>query len=85
MRVHIYMFGNTQSALTTARLNGCLRNLVGIKNPWFRTCVKVFQLDPPRGRSKAWQNLVTGSSFSKRFFFRPEGYSKKKYECKAMI
>ena len=56
----MYMYGNTLSAFTTEPLNGCLRNLVGMKCSWPRTCIKVYQPDPPRGGSRAGQKLVTG-------------------------
>ena len=34
----LYMYWNTQSAFATEPLDGCLRNLVGMKNSWSRTC-----------------------------------------------
>ena len=37
-------------------LNGCLRNLVGMKCSWPGTCIKMFWPYLPRGRSRARQN-----------------------------
>ena len=36
------MYGNTYSAFTEEPLNGCLRNLVGIKILWLLTCNRRF-------------------------------------------
>ena len=46
----------TQSALTIEPLNGCLRNLVGLKFSWSLTSVVIFNLirpgaDPGRGKN----------------------------------
>ena len=51
----MYMYWNTESAFTTELLNGCLRNLVGMKCSWPGTCIKVFwpylpRADPGRGK-----------------------------------
>ena len=56
----MYMNGNTYSAFTTELLDGCLKNLVGMKYSWPRTCIKVFRPDPPRGGSRAGQKKVMG-------------------------
>ena len=64
--MHVYVWEH----ITTELLNGCLRNLVGMKCSWPGTCIKMFW---PRGRSGARGG---GSPFSKNFF-RPEGYSNK--------
>ena len=45
----------TQSAFTTEPLNGCLRNLVGMKCSWSRTCIKMCRPYPPRGGSRVKQ------------------------------
>ena len=45
----------TQSAFTTEPLNGCLRNLVGMKWSWPRTCIKMFWPYLPRGESRVKQ------------------------------
>ena len=52
--LRIYL-GEGKGAFTTEQLDGCLGNLVGMNNSWTRTCVKAFQLDPPRGGSRAGQ------------------------------
>ena len=56
----MYMYGNTSSAFTAEPLNGCLRNLVGMKCSWSLTSVVVFLTsvvvlwpDPFRGGSRA--------------------------------
>ena len=41
-------------------VNGCLRNLVGMKCLWSLTSVVVFRPDPSRGGSRAGQKKVTG-------------------------
>ena len=35
----MYMYGNTESALSTESLDGYLPNLVGMKYSWPRPCV----------------------------------------------
>ena len=45
----------TQSAFTTEPLNGCLRNLVGMKCSWPCTCIKMFRPYPPSGGSRVKQ------------------------------
>ena len=54
--VHLcmYMYWNTKSAFTTELLDGCLRNLVGMKYSWSLTSV-VFRPDPPGVGSRAGQ------------------------------
>ena len=54
----MYMYGNTKSAFTTEPLNGCLRNLVGMKCSWSLTSVLIFWpcirpgVDPGRGQNR---------------------------------
>ena len=45
--------GTHSQPFTTVPLDGCLRNLVGMKCSWSLTSVVVFQPDPPRGGSRA--------------------------------
>ena len=73
----MYMYGNTESALTTEYLDGYLPNLVEIKYSWPCTFVLTFGPNPPGvdpGRAKIGHG---GSPSPKDFFFRPEGYSNK--------
>ena len=44
--MHVYVWEHI-AAFTTVPLDGCLRNLVGIKCSWSLTSVVVFQPDPP--------------------------------------
>ena len=53
--MHVYVREHIQSAFTTEPLNGCLRNLVGMKCSWSLTSVVVFWPDPSRGGSRAGQ------------------------------
>ena len=62
----MYMYGNTKSAFTTEPLNGCLRNLVGVKCSWSLTSGVVFRPDPSRGESRAGPNEVTGGPLLQR-------------------
>ena len=64
-QVKLYMYGNTKPAFTTEPLNGCLRNLVGIKCSWPGTCIKMFWLYLPRGWSRARQNRSRGPLLKK--------------------
>ena len=50
--MHVYVWEHID-AFTTVPLDGCLRNLVGMKCSWSLTSVVVFQPDPPRGGSRA--------------------------------
>ena len=52
--MHVYVWEHI-AAFTTVPLDGCLRNLVGMKCSWSLTSVVVFQPDPPRGGSQAGQ------------------------------
>ena len=56
----MYMYGNTLPAFTTEPLNGCLRNLVGMKCSWPGTCIKMLRPYLPRGGSRARQNRSPG-------------------------
>ena len=63
MHVHVYRMGTHSQPLlvnTTEPLNGCLRNLVGMKCSWPGTCIKMFWPYLPRGRSRARQNRSPG-------------------------
>ena len=51
--VHVYEWEHIVSAFTTEPLDGCLRNLVGMKCSWSLTSVVVFRPDPSRGGSRA--------------------------------
>ena len=67
--MHIYIYMGTHSQfLLQNRTNGCLRNLVGMKNAWFHTCVKVFRPDPTRGESKSGEK---GSDLTQSYDKRP--------------
>ena len=46
----MYMYGNTESSLTTESLDGYLPNLVGISTHDPRTFALTFGPNPPRGR-----------------------------------
>ena len=59
MHYCMYMYGNTYSAFSTEPLNGCLRNLVGMKCSWSLTSVVFFRPDPSWGGSMAGQKEVT--------------------------
>ena len=76
--MHVYVWEHIAS-LTTEPLNGCLRNLVGMKCSWPGKCIKMLWPYLPRGGSRARQNRSPGgvSPSLKNFFFRPEGYSNK--------
>ena len=50
--MHVHMYGNTLPAFTTEPVNGCLRNLVGMKCSWSGTCIKMFWPYLPRGGSR---------------------------------
>ena len=56
----MYMYGNTLPAFTTEPLNGCLRNLVGMKCSWPGTCIKMFWPYLPRGGSRVRPNRSQG-------------------------
>ena len=45
--MHVYVWEHIAS-LTTEPLNGCLRNLVGMKCSWPGTCIKMFRPYLPR-------------------------------------
>ena len=62
--MHVYVWEHI--AFTTELLNGCLRNLVGIKCSWSLTSVVVFRPDPSRGGSRAGPNEVTGGHLLQR-------------------
>ena len=51
--MHVYVWEHIVIAFTTESLDGCFRNLVGMKCSWPRTCIEVFQPYPPRGGSRA--------------------------------
>ena len=63
--MHVYVWEDIAS-LTTEPLNGCLRNLVGMKCSWPGTCVKMFWPYLPRGGSRARQNRSWGVPFFKK-------------------
>ena len=53
--MHVYVWEHIKSALTTEPLNGCLRNLVGMKCSLPGTCINMFGhiypgADPGRGK-----------------------------------
>ena len=52
--------GGAQMHVYAEQLNGCLRNLVGMKCSWPGTCIKMFWPYLPRGRSRAMQNRSPG-------------------------
>ena len=67
--MHVYVWEHIVIAFTTEPLNGCLRNLVGMKCSWPSTCIyRFFRPYPPRGGSR-------GGPFLKKTFFRLQGYS----------
>ena len=64
----MYMYGNTESALTTESLDGYLPNLVGIKYSWPRAFVLTSGPNPPgaiQGRAiiGQWEALLQRTSF----------------------
>ena len=69
-----------QSAFTTEPLNGCLRNLVGMKCSWLHTWIKMFSAISANGWIQGEAKIGHwgwGSPSSQNFFFRLEGYSNK--------
>ena len=53
--ISAYICIGTQSAFASELLDGCLRNLVGMKYSWPRTCGKTLRQTPPRGGSRVGQ------------------------------
>ena len=70
----MYMYRNTWPAFTTEPLNGCSRNLVGMKCSWPGKCIKMFRPYLPRGGSRARPNRSPGGGggplFQKTFLDR---------------
>ena len=61
--MHMYVWEHTVS-FTTEPLDGCLRNLIGMKFSWPCTCIKMFRPYPPRGGSRVRHKLVKGAGGS---------------------
>ena len=80
----MYMYGNTESALTAESLDAYLPNLVGIKYSLPPHICFDFGPNPPRGRSRAGPLEVKGGPSPKDFVFRV-GRLQQQTECKAMI
>ena len=80
----MYMYWNTQSALTIELLDGYLPNLVGIKYSWPRSFVLTLGPNPPRGGSRAGPKLVPGVPFSKELLLQ-SGRLQQHTECIAVI
>ena len=70
------MYQNTKSALTTELLDGCLWNLVGMKCSWHSHAWRCFGQIYPRADPGQGENRWRGA-FSRKYFFRLEGYSNK--------